>query len=93
MHDVWVKRRQSILEVELDHEIVALSVEQGSCLAFNESAAEVWKLLKEPARKRDLLRRLLDLYQVEPSICEAGLEGLLTRLTDLGLIELETRSA
>ena len=88
-----MRRRQPLLEAELGREIVGLSVEQGTCFGFNETAAAVWKRLEQPARKQDLVDSLLARFDIDAATCAAELDELLDRLAALDLIDLEARPA
>lgn len=93
MTEIWARRRQALLEAELGREIVGLSVDQGTCFGFNETAAAVWKRLEQPTRKQDLVSDLLDRFDIDAATCAAEVDGLLDRLVDLELVELEERPA
>jgi len=93
MTELWARRRQALLEAELGREIVGLSVDQGTCFGFNETATAVWKQLEQPTRKQDLVADLLDRFDIDAATCAAEVDELLARLVDLELIELEERPA
>ena len=93
MQDMWVRRRRSLLEAELGKEIVGLSVDQGTCFGFNETASEVWRQLEQPARKQDLVQALLNRFDIDAATCAAEVDELLDRLVALDLIDLEAGPA
>ena len=81
-----VMRTDGFLEAEIDNEIVALSIEHGTCYGLNRVGSRVWTLLASPLRIRDLIATLLTEYQVDPDICERQVLDLLEELRAEGLI-------
>ena len=44
-----VVRDASFMEAEVDDEIIALSIEKGTCYGLNSVGARIWRMLAEPA--------------------------------------------
>lgn len=82
-----VMRAGGFLEAEIDSEIVALSIEHGTCYGLNRVGSRVWTLLARPLLVRDLVATLLTEYQVDPDDCEGQVLDLLEELRAEGLIE------
>ena len=80
--------REGLVEAEVDGEIVALSIEQGTCYGINRVGSRVWNLLTKPIRIRDLCAVLLAEYRVDPNVCEREVLGLLEELRAEGLIAM-----
>ena len=59
----------------------------GGTVLLNETAAFVWEKLRHPISEEDLLRAVLDEYEVERSAASADLRALLTQLRAFGVIE------
>lgn len=93
MNDPIVRRRGGLIEAEVDGEMVALHVDNGTCYGFNATATRIWSLIEEPQRLSELRDRLLDEYEVAPSECEAQLRELLAELEKDGLIELDAEAS
>ena len=89
MKDPVVRRRGGLIEAEVDGEMVALHVDNGTCYGFNATATRIWSLIAEPRRLSELRDRLLDEYEVAPKECEAQLRELLGELEKDGLIEMD----
>jgi hypothetical protein len=81
-----VIRAGGFLSAEIDHEVVALSIEHGTCYGLNRVGSRVWTLLASPLRIRDLIETLLTEYQVDPDICERQVLDLLEELRAESLI-------
>ncbi len=81
-----VARRDGFIEAEIDGEVVALSVEQGTCVGLNRVGSRIWNLLATPARIDDLCAMLVSEYRVAPDVCERQVLDLLEDLRAEGLI-------
>ena len=87
-----VGRQAGFVEAEVDNEIVALNVEQGTCYGLNRVGSRIWNLLARPARIGDLCTTLIGEYKVDPAVCERQVLDLLEILRAEGLIStLEQR--
>jgi hypothetical protein len=78
--------RDGFIEAEIDDEVVALSIEQGTCYGLNRVGSRIWNLLAQPIRICDLCAALLAAYRVEPDICERQVLDLLEELRAEGLV-------
>ena len=77
---------EGFVEAEVDHEVLALSIERGICYGMNGVASRIWNLLAKPIRIDDLCAELLAPYKVEPDVCEREVLELLEDLRAEGLI-------
>lgn len=93
MDDPLITRTGTLMEAEIDEEIVGLSVERGACFGFNETASAIWRLTAEPVRRSQLLLALMDRYDVDRDTCAEELDGLLDELRQSGLITMESGQA
>jgi len=84
--DSVVVRADGFLEAEIDNEIVALSIAQGTCYGFNRVGSRIWALLASAVRVADLIATLLTEYQVDPDVCERQALDLLDELRSEGMI-------
>ena len=83
-----VARSDGFVEAEIDNEVVALSVERGTCYGLNQVGSRIWNLLASPARIGDLCETLHAEYKVEPAVCERQVLDLLEELRAEGLIAI-----
>ena len=81
-----VTRGDGFIEAEVDGEMVALSIERGTCYALNRVGSRIWELLGGPLRIGDLCGKLLTEYRVAPDVCEREVMDLLEELRTEGLI-------
>lgn len=86
--ELVARRKSGLIEAEVDGEMVALHVENGTCYGFNGTATRIWGMLDSPKRVSTLRDALLDEYAVDAETCEAQLIDLLRELERDGLVEL-----
>lgn len=86
--DKMVRRTGDLIETEVDGELVALHVDNGTCYGFNGTATRIWALIEQPKRLSELKEALLREFDVDPSTCEAQLKDLLDELAADGLVEI-----
>jgi hypothetical protein len=81
-----VVRNDGLIDAEIDNELVALNIENGTCYGLNRVGSEIWRLLDAPIRISDLCATLQTDYKVEPGVCELQVLDLLEELRAEGLI-------
>jgi Coenzyme PQQ synthesis protein D (PqqD) len=84
-----VSRRAELIETEVDGELVALHVDNGTCYGFNGTATRIWSLIEQPKRVSELRDELMREFDVDPETCARQLDELLKELEMDGLVELE----
>lgn len=75
------------LVAELDGETVVLNAESGVYFSLNETAAAVWEALDEPREPGDLVRRVVQAFDVDEARAREDLGGLIASLLEAGLVE------
>lgn len=83
-----VARRDTLLEAEIDGELMGLNVERALCYGFNATATDLWKLIETPQTLGALCADLQKRYDVEPAQCEADVATSLRAMEAHGLVEL-----
>ena len=91
--EIVAHRRDGLIEVEVDGELVALHVENGTCYGFNGTATRIWGLIEQPKRLSELRDALVGEFDVDAETCERQLLELLRELEGDGLIELKPAAA
>jgi len=84
--DTVVARSGGFLDAEIDNEVVALSIEHGTCYGLNRVGSQIWRLLATPTRISDVCVALLRDYEVDPDVCERQVVELLEELRAEGLV-------
>ena len=83
-----VRRIGEMIETEVDGELVALHIDNGTCYGFNGTATRIWAMIEQPKRFSELKEELLREFEVDPDLCEAQLSELLNELAADGLVEI-----
>src|SRR3954470_22261076 len=86
--DWLVTRRAGLIETEVDGELVALHIDNGTCYGFNGTATRIWALIEQPKRLSELREQLTREFDVDPEVCERQLDELLKELEADGLVEV-----
>lgn len=86
--DSLVVLNGGLVDAEVDGEVVALSIEHGTCYGLNQVGSRIWKLIEKPIRVSELCAALLAEYKVEPDVCEREVLDLLEQLRAEGMISL-----
>ncbi len=86
--DFLVARRGEMIETEVDGELVALHIDNGSCYGFNSTATRIWAMIEQPKRVSELTGELVREYDVDAATCEAQVRELLDELAADGLVEI-----
>jgi hypothetical protein len=89
IQDCVVTRRASLLEAEVDGEIVALHVDNGTCYGFNGTASQIWSMLESPKRLTEIRDAMLAEFEVDAVTCEAEVTALVRELEADGLVDLQ----
>lgn len=84
----WVHRRAGLIEAEIDGELVALHIDNGTCYGFNATATRIWTMIAEPRRVCALRDELVEMFDVDPDTCARELFAMLGELEKDRLIEL-----
>ena len=86
--DMRVERRGEMIETEVDGELVALHIDNGTCYGFNSTATRVWAMIEQPRLLSELTEELVREYDVDTATCEAQLRELIDELAADGLVEI-----
>jgi hypothetical protein len=82
-----ISRNGTLLEAEVDGEIVALNVESGTCYGFNSTATRVWSMIEQPRTIGEICATLVAQFDVEPDDCRRDVVDLLRELQADGLVK------
>lgn len=85
---VIVVTDQHVASDFLDDEVVLLDVHKGTYYGFDPIGAQVWKLIQVPTSVADVVRALLDEYDVDEQQCFDDISELLEKMRKHDLIEI-----
>ena len=83
--DSVVMRCDGLLTAEVDGELMAMSIDRGTCYGLNGVGTRIWALLAEPRTIDDLCASLLREYEVDAAQCRSEVIDLLEELRAEGL--------
>lgn len=86
--DLKVERSGEMIETEVDGELVALHIDNGTCYGFNSTATRIWSKIERPRLLSELTDELTSEFDVDPATCEAQLRELLDELAADGLVKI-----
>ena len=61
------KRRGEMIETEVEGELVALHIDNGTCYGFNSTATRIWAMIEQPRLLSELTEELIREYDVDPA--------------------------
>lgn len=77
-----------MIETEVDGELVALHIDNGTCYGFNSNATRIWTMIEQPRHVSELRDELMREFDVDEATCQAQLKDLLDELAADGLVEI-----
>lgn len=77
---------------EVSGEAVILKVDTGVYYGLNSVGTRVWNLVQQPTAFKEILRVLLDEFDVEPAQCSRDLIELLKEMATVGLINVDVEA-
>lgn len=87
--DTTLAAVSSAMSADLEGEAVILDTASGEYYGLNEAGARIWTLLQDPMTFTALVDALLEEYSVDRDQCEAEVKGLLRRMVEEDLLELD----
>ncbi|MBQ2800853.1 MAG: PqqD family protein [Lachnospiraceae bacterium] len=73
---------------ELAGEKVMIDFESGKYFMLKGSANEIWEMLKDGIDTKEIVTGLMEIYDVEESVCLKSVQEFLTTLKENGFIDL-----
>jgi hypothetical protein len=89
--DTVLVRSGGLLSAEVDGELMAMSIDRGTCYGLNAVGTRIWALLAEPRTIDDICAQLVQEYDVDPAQCRSEVIGLLEELCEEGLTSVRSR--
>jgi hypothetical protein len=86
--DMWIIRRDGLIESFVGSELVGLHIDSGYIFGFNATASRVWQLLEQPKSLSSLCSILRGEYAIDAAACEADVRHILDDLRKNDLVAL-----
>jgi hypothetical protein len=79
----------TVFAQEVDGEMVLLDMNSESYFGLDEVGTAIWQAIEEKRVLKDVLERLLEVYDVEEKVLKKDLFAFLEKLQESGLVEVE----
>jgi hypothetical protein len=73
---------------EIDGEMVALDLDQGHCFGIGKIGTAIWEMAAEPVQVDEIVRRLVEQYDVERGECLGDVLTFLREIREAGLVRV-----
>ncbi len=78
--------RRDVISGRLDEELVMMDIQKGKYFSLNPVATRIWDILEKPVSNDELLRILLEEYEVTEETCRREVGEYLAEMENLGLV-------
>ena len=79
-------RNNKTISGRLHDELVMMDLDQGKYFSLNPVATRIWDLLEQPRGLKELIKLLMDEYEVDYEQCRCDVEGHIHEMVGLGLV-------
>ena len=83
-----VRRNADLLSVEMDGDLVMMSIESGNYFGVSGIGPHVWQLIETPQSLGELVEAVCAEFEVDPETASADLRRFLGELSEHGMIEV-----
>ena len=89
MKDSIITVAKEQVSCDLAGDTAILDLKSGQYYGLNSVGARIWNLIQEPKTVAEVLKIIVDEYDVEASSCERDLVTLIEQLQGKGLVEIK----
>lgn len=82
------RRNPDLLSVDMDGDLVMMSIETGSYFGVSGIGPFIWELIETPRGIAEMVDAICGEFEVDPETASADLAGFLGQLSDNGMIEV-----
>lgn len=87
LHQLVTQEEGNIVS-DMGGEKVMLSIKNGKYYNLGEIGGEIWDLIQQPIKVKELVTKLMAIYDIEQLECEEQVIAFLTGLKDERLIDI-----
>ncbi len=80
---------KDVVSCDLVEEAALLNLKDGVYYGLNPVGARIWNLLQKPIQVKDILKTLIDEYDVDEDVAKDDLMELLEQLQEKELVKVE----
>ncbi len=84
-----IERSDSVIQSEIDGEVVMMSIENGQYYGLDPIASQIWALIETPKTVKLICEELLAKYDVSREKCEADVMGFLNEMSTYNIISVD----
>ena len=81
-------RNPELLSVEMDGDLVMMSIESGNYFGVSGIGPQIWQLIETPRRVAELAEAICAEFEVDTETATADLKLFLGKLSENGMIEV-----
>ncbi len=85
-----ISHSEDMLATDLDTEIIIMHVDTGQYINLKDVGSDIWRQISEPKAVSDIIKTLIDEYDVTAETCEKEVMAYLDELASTDLIKIET---
>jgi len=84
-----VSQRPDLVAADMGEETVMMDILSGKYFKLSEVGGSIWKKIESPIEVSELIKLLLEEYDVSEEECKAQTLEFLTQLVDKGIVVVE----
>jgi DNA-directed RNA polymerase delta subunit len=86
LNTIIQRNENNFLANSLGEETVMMDINNGDYLGINSVGTDIWNLLNEPISVQDLIKKLLELYDVSEEECATEINSFLSRMNQQNML-------
>ncbi len=85
-------QNKNLNTADIDEEKVMMDINKGRYYGLNSVGTRIWELIENPKSIDELVRNLLDEYEVEPEVCRDSVMTFINKLYEEDMISVADES-
>ena len=81
-------RNPELLSVEMDGDLVMMSIESGNYFGVSGIGPSIWSFLETPKQFDEVVNEIVENFEVEPELAAADLHKFVAEMAQNGMIEV-----
>ena len=86
--DSYIKRNKEVFASVIDEEVVMMNVNSGKYYGMDTVGSRIWKLIAEEIQVKDVIKKLMEEYDVSEEQCKKDVLEFLNELYENKLVEI-----
>ena len=85
MSDAVYYRKNGLITADMDGETVMMDIETGKYYNIGRTGGSIWEILEKPHTVSGMVDKMMEIYDVERSVCEEQTKSFVDQLVSAGL--------